>query len=117
MASLFGIACRAAHSAAKTGLRGVTRVPSSELAPRGIRANAIAPGWIDAGMARKPDPERKRPIIARTPLRRYGEAQDVGWAAVYLCSPAAQFSTGIGLPVGWRCLRQLLARRTARVAP
>ncbi|MBN2554083.1 MAG: SDR family oxidoreductase [Spirochaetales bacterium] len=99
MASYFGIAYTTAYSAAKTGLLGVVRVLSSELAPAGIRVNAIAPGWIDAGMGRAPDPERRKQIIARTPLGRYGEAEDVGWAAVYLCSPAARFVTGICLPV------------------
>ena len=99
MASFFGIAYTTAYSTAKTGLVGVVRVLSSELAPSGIRVNAIAPGWIDAGMGRMPDPERRKAIIARTPLGRYGQADDVGWAAVYLCSPAARFITGICLPV------------------
>jgi len=99
MASFFGIAYTTAYSTAKTSLIGVVRVLSSELAPSGIRVNAIAPGWIDAGMGRMPDPERRKAIIARTPLGRYGQAEDVGWAAVYLCSPAARFVTGICLPV------------------
>jgi NAD(P)-dependent dehydrogenase (short-subunit alcohol dehydrogenase family) len=99
MASFFGIAHTTAYSAAKTSLLGIVRVLSSELAPAGIRVNAIAPGWIDAGMGQIPDPERRKHIIARTPLGRFGEAEDIGWAAVYLCSPAGRFITGICLAV------------------
>ena len=99
MASFFGIPFTTAYSAAKTSLIGVVRVLSSELAPSGIRVNAIAPGWIDAGMGRMPDEKRRKQIIARTPMGRFGQAEDVGWTAVFLCSPAAQFITGICLPV------------------
>ena len=99
MASFFGIPFTTAYSAAKTSLLGVVRVLSSELAPSGIRVNAIAPGWIDAGMGRMPDAKRRKQIIARTPIGRFGQAEDVGWTAVFLSSPAARFITGICLPV------------------
>jgi len=99
MASFFGIPNTTAYSAAKTSLLGVVRVLSSELAPSGIRVNAIAPGWIDAGMGRMPDAKRRKQIIARTPIGRFGQAEDVGWTAVFLSSPAARFITGICLPV------------------
>jgi NAD(P)-dependent dehydrogenase (short-subunit alcohol dehydrogenase family) len=99
MASFFGIPYTTAYSAAKTSLLGVVRVLSSELAPSGIRVNAIAPGWIDAGMGRMPDAKRRKLIIARTPVGRFGQAEDVGWTAVFLSSPAARFITGICLPV------------------
>jgi gluconate 5-dehydrogenase len=45
------------------------------------------------------DPARRDRILARTSMARFGEADDVGWAAVYLCSPAAKFVTGVVLPV------------------
>ena len=99
MASFFGIPFTTAYSAAKTSLIGVVRVLSSELAPSGIRVNAIAPGWIDAGMGRMPDAKRRKQIIGRTPMSRFGQAEDVGWTAVFLSSPAARFITGICLPV------------------
>jgi NAD(P)-dependent dehydrogenase (short-subunit alcohol dehydrogenase family) len=54
------------------------------------------------GMMRKAldgDPARRDKILARTPIGRFGEADDIGWAAVYLCSPAARFVTGITRPV------------------
>jgi len=45
------------------------------------------------------DIPRKAKILGRTPMNRFGEPEDIGWAAVYLCSPAAKFVTGIVLPV------------------
>jgi len=102
MASLFGIPLVTAYSAAKCALVGMTRTLSTELGPEGIRVNAIAPGWIDSEMMRKAvdsDPERKRKILGRTPLNRFGSASDIGAAAVYLASPAGAFVTGVVLPV------------------
>ncbi len=102
MASLFGIPLVTAYSAAKSALVGMTRTLSTELGPVGIRVNAIAPGWIDSEMMRKAvdsDPERKRKILGRTPLNRFGSVSDIGAAAVYLASPAGAFVTGVVLPV------------------
>ena len=45
------------------------------------------------------DPERKNKILSRTPMVSFGKPEDIGWAAVYLASPAASFITGITLPV------------------
>jgi NAD(P)-dependent dehydrogenase (short-subunit alcohol dehydrogenase family) len=45
------------------------------------------------------DPERQRKILSRTPQRRFGKPEDIGWAAVYLNSPAASFVNGVVLPV------------------
>jgi NAD(P)-dependent dehydrogenase (short-subunit alcohol dehydrogenase family) len=64
--------------------------------------NAIAPGWIKSSMMRKAlkgDPERFRKIMNRTPMKRFGAPDDIGWAATFLCSPAARFITGTILPV------------------
>ena len=75
---------------------------ATELSPDGIRVNAIAPGWIYSEMMIKTaatDPERKNRILARTPMGKFGQPEDIGWAAVYLCSPAASFVTGTCLPV------------------
>jgi NAD(P)-dependent dehydrogenase (short-subunit alcohol dehydrogenase family) len=102
MASLFGIPNVFAYSAAKSAYLGMVRSLATEVSPAGVRVNAIAPGWIDTDMVRKAmtgDPARKRRIVARTPLGRFGEPGDVGAAAVYLCSPAAKFVTGVVLPV------------------
>lgn len=102
MAALFGIPSVLAYSAAKTAYLGMVRSLATEVSPRGVRVNAIAPGWIDTDMTRaamEGDPERRRRVLERTPLGRFGAPEDVGWAAVYLCSPAAQFVTGAVLPV------------------
>ncbi len=102
MASLFGIPLVIAYAAAKTAMIGVVRTLTTELSPHGIRVNAIAPGWIETEMSRKAmegDPTRKNKVIGRTPMAKFGEPMDIGWAAVYLASPAAKFVTGTILPV------------------
>ena len=101
MASLFGIPNVVAYSAAKSAYIGVVRALATEFSPRGVRVNAIAPGWIHSDMSKHldSDPERKNKILSRTPMGRMGQPEDVGWAAVYLCSPAANFITGAVLPV------------------
>jgi NAD(P)-dependent dehydrogenase (short-subunit alcohol dehydrogenase family) len=102
MASLFGIPMVSAYSAAKSALLGLTRALTVEFSPHGVRVNAIAPGWFNTALNRKAfetDPARKQKIVERTPLGRLGDEMDVGYAAVYLCSPAAKFVTGVCLPV------------------
>jgi gluconate 5-dehydrogenase len=102
MASLFGIPQVVAYSAAKSAYLGMVRALATELSPHGVRVNALAPGWIETDMTEKAmqgDPERKRKILGRTPMGRFGQPEDVGFAAVYLCSPAARFITGVVLPV------------------
>jgi NAD(P)-dependent dehydrogenase (short-subunit alcohol dehydrogenase family) len=63
--------------------------------------NAIAPGWIATALTAplREDPQRSAPILARTPLARWGRADDIVGAVVFLCSPAAAFITGVILPV------------------
>ena len=102
MASFLGVPNVVAYSAAKSAYLGMVRALASELSPKGIRVNAIAPGWIQTDMVRhslENDPERERKILSRTPMGTFGMAEDVGMAAVYLCSPAGKFVTGVVLPV------------------
>lgn len=102
MSSLMGIPLIVAYSAAKSAYVGMVQSLATELGPHGIRVNAIAPGWIASEMLDKAlngDPARKAKILGRTPMNRFGEPNDIGWAAVYLCSPAAKFVTGVVLPV------------------
>jgi NAD(P)-dependent dehydrogenase (short-subunit alcohol dehydrogenase family) len=102
MASLFGIPNVVAYAAAKSAFLGLVRTLATEVSRHDVRVNAIAPGWIESDMMRKAlagDPERSKKVLARTPMQSFGTAQDVGWAATYLCSPAAGFITGVVLPV------------------
>ncbi len=102
MASLFGIPLVIAYTAAKSAMGGMVKGYATELSPHGIRVNAIAPGWIETEMSRKAmdgDPARKAKILGRTPMAKFGKPEDIGWAAVYLSSPAAAFVTGVMLPV------------------
>jgi len=102
MASLFGIPLVAAYTTAKTAQLGLVRSLATEVSSCGVRVNAIAPGWIESDMmhqALKGDPVRSQKILSRTPMNRFGVAEDIGLAAVYLCSPAAKFITGVVLPV------------------
>lgn len=102
MTSLIGMPAVIAYSAAKTALVGMTRALTAEVAKDGVRVNAIAPGWIESPMLDKAlhgDEERRNKILGRTPMGRFGDPEDIGWAAVYLCSPAARFVSGVLLPV------------------
>ena len=102
MASLFGIPQVSAYTAAKSAMAGLTRALTVEFAPSGVRVNAIAPGWFDTHLSHSAfegDPDRKRRILERTPMGILGDPIDVGYAAVYLSSPAAKFVTGVVLPI------------------
>lgn len=102
MTSLIGIPLVIAYSAAKSAYAGMTRALAAEVSSQGVRVNAVAPGWIESAMMRKAlsgDPQRQAKILGRTPMGRFGTAEDIGWAAVYLSSPAAGFVTGVVLPV------------------
>ena len=96
MGSIMGTAGRGggtAYCAAKAGILGFTRALANELAPFGVRVNAIAPGWIHTDMTDPLAP--MHPFLEmQTPLGRMGEPDDIAWAAVYLASEEAGFVTG-----------------------
>lgn len=95
----------ASYTAAKHGVAGITRLLANEWAARGINVNAVAPGYIatDNTAALRADPARDRAILDRIPAGRWGEASDIGEAAVFLASPAAAYVHGAVLNVdgGW----------------
>jgi gluconate 5-dehydrogenase len=102
MTSLIGVPLVVAYSAAKSAYLGMVRSLATEFSPHGVRVNAIAPGWIETPMLRlamDKDLPRQQKVLGRTPMAKFGDPEDIGWAAVYLCSPAAKFVTGIVLPV------------------
>jgi len=102
MAAFMGVRQVLAYAAAKSAYLGMVATLSAELADKGVRVNAIAPGWIFSAMTRKAldsDPERRAKVLSRIQMGRMGQPEDIGWAAVYLCSPAANYVTGVTLPV------------------
>ena len=102
MAALYGLPKVIAYSASKTAIDGMTRAMAVELSPKGIRVNAIAPGFIYSAMTEKAlnsDPERKAKVFGRTPMGIMGQPEDIGNAALYLASDTAKYVTGVVLPV------------------
>jgi 2-deoxy-D-gluconate 3-dehydrogenase len=95
----------ASYTAAKSGLAGLTRLLANEWAPKGINVNAIAPGYIATNntTALRADAKRSADILARIPAGRWGNSDDIGGAAVFLASRAADYVHGVLLPVdgGW----------------
>lgn len=94
-----GNAGQANYSAAKAGLIGLTKTLARELASRGIRVNAVAPGYIQTEMTAALPDEVKATIAAGTPLNRLGDPRDVAEAVAFLAGDGAGFITGVVLPV------------------
>lgn len=97
MTSFLGQPYVTGYAAAKSAYLGLIRGLATELSGAGIRVNGIAPGWIDTPMLRKAiegDDERKNKILGRTPMKKFGKPEDIGWAATYLASDAAGFVSG-----------------------
>ncbi|KQU92372.1 2-deoxy-D-gluconate 3-dehydrogenase [Mesorhizobium sp. Root695] len=95
----------ASYTASKHGVLGITRLLACEWAAKGINVNAIAPGYIETNntQALRADPDRSAAILARIPAGRWGEAGDIGDAAVFLLAPASNYMHGAVVPVdgGW----------------
>ncbi|KAI8839584.1 hypothetical protein BC829DRAFT_403792 [Chytridium lagenaria] len=89
---LKGIEGGSVYSASKAGVIGFTRSLARELGPKGIRVSAIAPGFIETNMTKGIDASRKESYLSMTPLRRFGQAEEVAQAAVFLAK--SQFMTG-----------------------
>jgi 3-oxoacyl-[acyl-carrier protein] reductase len=91
---LRGYSGLAAYAATKAGLDGMTRALARELGPRRIRANSIAPGYLETDMTELLDANHKEQIVRRTPLGRLGRPDDVVGTLLFLLSPASAFITG-----------------------
>ncbi|WP_238369213.1 SDR family NAD(P)-dependent oxidoreductase [Heliomarina baculiformis] len=106
--SLFGSPKSAPYAAAKGGVVQLTMSLATAWASNNIQVNAILPGWIDTDMtvmARDQVSDLNERVLARTPAGRWGRPADLGGAALFLCSSASDFVTGISLPVdgGYSC--------------
>ncbi|WP_375475905.1 3-oxoacyl-ACP reductase FabG [uncultured Jatrophihabitans sp.] len=97
--ALLGAPGQANYAASKAGLIGLARSISRELGSRSITANVIAPGFIDTDMTAVMTQARRDEVLSGVPLKRYGEADEIAAAALFLASEAAAYVTGIVLPV------------------
>lgn len=89
------------YSASKGGVAQLTKSLAGAWASQGIRVNAVAPGWIATELTKGlvADEDRSASILARTPMRRWGNPEDVGGVVLFLASDAARFVTGAIIPV------------------
>jgi len=96
LASEVGIPTAGPYTASKSGVLGMTRVLASEWAARGIRVNALGPGYFRTAMTEPfyQDADWQRGMLARIPAGRFGELDDLTGAAVFLASDAARYVTG-----------------------
>ena len=94
MWGLRGASCEAAYASTKAALVGLTRSLALELAPSGIRVNAVAPGCIETDMVRVLGQETKDMLVEMTPLGRLGQPEDIAHAVAFLASDKASFITG-----------------------
>ena len=104
MYSYFGSGMLPSYSASKGAIHQLTKSMAVELAPHNIQVNAIAPGWIATDMTApaRDDPawaEFGAMVLARTPAKRWGQPDETAGAAVFLASSAADFITGVMIPV------------------
>jgi NAD(P)-dependent dehydrogenase (short-subunit alcohol dehydrogenase family) len=103
-----GAANRTVYCTTKHAVEGLTKAMAVELAPEGVRVNAVAPTFIVTPMTRPffDDETFRRDVVSRIPLGRIGNVEDVTGAIVYLASPAAALVTGTSLLVdgGWTAI-------------
>ncbi len=89
-----GTALSGPYAASKAGLIALTKVAAKELASEGVLVNAVTPTVVAGAMERSLEPERRADLLARIPMRRFLEAEEVAAMVGWLCSPACSFSTG-----------------------
>ena len=107
IAGLCGVADRSAYNASKHGLVGLTRTLAAEWSGRGVRVNAVCPGWVKTEMDEEDQAAggyTDRDIVEQVPMGRFAAPEDVARAIVFLADPELSgFMNGVALPVdgGW----------------
>ena len=101
MYSYFGAPQVPAYAAAKTAIIGLTRSLALAYTEDGIRVNAIAPGWIATDISRggRENPEFNDKLMARLPIKRWAEAEELAGTAIFLASSASALVNGVTIPV------------------
>ncbi len=99
VAGLSGNAGQANYAASKAGLIGFTKSVTKELASRGVRANVIAPGFIETDMTSELKEETRETARAHIPLGEFGQPADIAAAAVFLAGEGGRYITGQVLTV------------------
>ena len=102
MAAMYGLPKVIAYTASKSAIEGMTVAMAVELSPKGIRVNAIAPGFIATDMSAKAlnnDPERKQKVLGRTPMGYLGKPEDIADTALFLATNASKYITGTSIRV------------------
>lgn len=97
--SIYGQKSGVMYPASKFAVNGITKSLALELAPKGIRVNAVAPGIIETDMVKKLPKEMIEPLIKSIPLGRIGTPKDIANSFLFLASDMASYITGVILPV------------------
>lgn len=96
---LHGNAGQTNYAASKAGLIGLTKSLAQELAPRGVRVNAICPGFIGTEMTEQLNEDQKKALFARIPMARMGSTEEIARVALFLASDLSTYVTGQALSV------------------
>mgnify|MGYP001987534764 CR=1 FL=1 len=99
MVGLTGNAGQMNYAAAKAGMIGATKSLAKEAAPRGVRVNCIAPGFVETDMTDVLNDKQREEILQGVPMGHLGSSEDIANAALFLASPMSRYITGTTLPV------------------
>ena len=91
---LTGNAGQANYAASKAGVIGLTKSAAKELGARGVRVNAVAPGFIESDMTNALSDEVKKTMLERIPMKRAGRPEEIANVVSFLASDAASYITG-----------------------